>query len=52
MDLLKAEATEISSGDGNNVGDYNTYTEQVNKQIASKKETIDKFKQRLCCYEG
>ena len=41
--LIKAEATEISSGDGNNVGDYNTYTEQVNKQIASNKETIDKF---------
>ena len=41
--LIKAEATEISSGDGKNVGDYNTYTEQVNKQIASNKETIDKF---------
>ena len=41
--LIKAEATEISSGDGRNVGDYNTYTEQVNKQIASNKETIDKF---------
>lgn len=41
--LIKAEATEISSGDGNNVGDYNTYTDQVNKQIASNKETIDKF---------
>lgn len=41
--LIKAEATEISSGDGKNVGDYNTYTDQVNKQIASNKETIDKF---------
>ena len=41
--LIKAEATEISSGDGQNVGDYNTYTDQVNKQIASNKETIDKF---------
>lgn len=41
--LIKAEATQISSGDGKNVGDYNTYTEQVNKQIASNKETIDKF---------
>ena len=41
--LIKAEATEISSGNGNNVGDYNTYTDQVNKQIASNKETIDKF---------
>lgn len=41
--LIKAETTEISSGDGRNVGDYNTYTEQVNKQIASNKETIDKF---------
>jgi len=41
--LIKAEAAEISSGDGNNVGDYNTYTDQVNKQIASNKETIDKF---------
>ena len=41
--LIKAEATEISSGDGKNVGDYNSYTEQVNKQIASNKETIDKF---------
>ena len=41
--LIKAEATEITSGDGKNVGDYNTYTDQVNKQIASNKETIDKF---------
>lgn len=41
--LIKTEATEISSGDGKNVGDYNTYTDQVNKQIASNKETIDKF---------
>lgn len=41
--LIKAEATEISSGDGKSVGDYNTYTDQVNKQIASNKETIDKF---------
>lgn len=41
--LIKAEATEISSGDGKNVGDYNTYTDQVNKQIASNKENIDKF---------
>ncbi|WP_073945479.1 SspB-related isopeptide-forming adhesin [Streptococcus salivarius] len=41
--LIKAETTEISSGDGKNVGDYNTYTDQVNKQIASNKETIDKF---------
>ena len=41
--LIKAESTEISSGDGKNVGDYNTYTDQVNKQIASNKETIDKF---------
>ncbi|MFR4771009.1 MAG: SspB-related isopeptide-forming adhesin [Streptococcus salivarius] len=41
--LIKAETTEISSGDGKNVGDYNTYTDQVNKQIASNKETLDKF---------
>lgn len=41
--LIKAETTEISSGDGKNVDDYNTYTDQVNKQIASNKETLDKF---------